>query len=329
VAEDRLAILPAERALAVEPKYTAEEVGRRAKVDVEVLLEQRRAAGLPVAPPGERAFSKRDVAAARRLAQALEAGLPREALIEGARVFGRVANQAAAAARSLAGDAFIQPGDTERDAGLRLAEVARTIHPQTADALLYLYEEHMRELLRNDVIAASDLAAGRVAGTARVSVCFADLVGFTRLGEELAPEELGTVATRLSVLAADVTQEPVSLVKIIGDAVMFVSPKPEPLLDTALKLIDATEEEGRDFPLLKAGVASGEALNRWGDWYGSPVNLASRVTAVAYPTSVLATKEVRDNAAASFAWSAVGRKRLKGIEQDVALYRCRRLEPVE
>jgi adenylate cyclase len=184
----------------------------------------------------------------------------------------------------------------------------------------------MRELLRNDVIAASDLAAGRVAGTSEVAVCFADLVGFTRLGEELEPEHLGAVATRLSVLAGEVTQEPVALIKTIGDAVMFVSPEVEPMLETALNLIDAAEDESETFPLLKAGVASGEALNRWGDWYGSPVNLASRVTTVALPASVLATSEVREAAPDSFAWSKAGRKRLKGIEHGLALYRCRRLE---
>ncbi len=32
-------------------------------------------------------------------------------------------------------------------------------------------------------------------------MCFADLVGFTRLGEEVPPEELGQLAARLEALA--------------------------------------------------------------------------------------------------------------------------------
>ncbi len=175
------------------------------------------------------------------------------------------------------------------------------------------------------MIARFDLATGTLAGTSEVAVCFADLVGFTRLGEQLAPEDLGAVATRFSALAADLTREPVSLIKMIGDAAMFVSPEPEPLLETALHLVDAADAKGESFPQLKAGVASGEALYRWGDWYGSPVNLASRVTDVAKPASVLATAGVREAARKGFDWSFAGRRRLKGIPDQVALYRCQKL----
>ena len=68
----------------------------------------------------------------------------------------------------------------------------------------------------------------------------------------------------------------------------------------------------------------GEALNRFGDWYGSPVNVASRVTAVAKASSVLTTEAVRDAAGDRFTWSDAGKRRLRGIREDVALYRCRR-----
>jgi class 3 adenylate cyclase len=54
------------------------------------------------------------------------------------------------------------------------------------------------------------------------------------------------------------------------------------------------------------------------------VNLASRVTGLARPGSVLCTKEVRD-AAPDFEWSFAGKHRLKGIGDSVPLYRARRL----
>ena len=71
------------------------------------------------------------------------------------------------------------------------------------------------------------------------------------------------------------------LVKLIGDAAMLVGPEPGAVLDAALDLVGAAAEEGEDFPLLRAGVASGQAIPRGGDWYGRPVNLASRITAIA------------------------------------------------
>ena len=86
------------------------------------------------------------------------------------------------------------------------------------------------------------------------------------------------------------------LVKTIGDAAMLASPEPEPLLDAALALIDAADAEGEDFPQLRAGAALGHALPRAGDWFGRPVNLASRITAIARPGSLLAEREVRESA---------------------------------
>ena len=67
-------------------------------------------------------------------------------------------------------------------------------------------------------------------------------------------------------------------------------------------------------------------MNRWGDWFGSTVNLASRLTARARPASVLVTAEVRDGAG-GFEYSSAGPKKLKGFSSPVKTYRVRRSEP--
>jgi adenylate cyclase len=156
-----------------------------------------------------------------------------------------------------------------------------------------------------------------------LAICFADLVGFTRLGVEVEVEELGTVAGRLAQLAADLTEPPVRLVKTIGDAAMFVSPDPGPMVAVALGLLDAVQ--AADLPALRAGVATGPAVVRAGDYYGHPVNLASRVTGIARPGSVLCTEEVKDAAPEDFDWSFAGRHRLKGVGDAVPLHRARPL----
>jgi adenylate cyclase len=63
---------------------------------------------------------------------------------------------------------------------------------------------------------------------------------------------------------------------------------------------------------------------RAGDYYGHSVNLASRVTGVARPGSVLCTQEVRDAAADDYDWSRAGRYRLKGVSGQTPLFRARR-----
>ncbi len=117
------------------------------------------------------------------------------------------------------------------------------------------------------------------------------------------------------------------LVKTIGDAAMLVSTETEPLTDAALRLVEASEEAGEDFPQLRAGVARGYAVTQTGDYYGRPVNLASRITAIAKPGSVLADLEARRAAPDAFEYSFAGERRIKGFDSRVKLYRVRRGEP--
>jgi adenylate cyclase len=118
----------------------------------------------------------------------------------------------------------------------------------------------------------------------------------------------------------------VRLVKTIGDAAMFVSPDPGPLVAVALELVQSARDA--DLPTVRAGIADGPALARAGDYYGQAVNLASRVTGIARPGSVLCTQKIRDAAGDGFDWSFAGRHRLKGIAEAVPLHRARVPAPV-
>src|SRR5207248_1977435 len=133
--------------------------------------------------------------------------------------------------------------------------------------------------------------------------------------------DLGAVARGLAEVASDVASPPVRLIKTIGDAAMLVSTDAASLVTAALELVQAVEEA--ELPALRAGVASGPAINRAGDFYGHSVNLASRVTGAARPGSVLCTEEVRAAAPDAFEWSFAGRFRFKGLPRQQPLYRAR------
>jgi adenylate cyclase len=104
---------------------------------------------------------------------------------------------------------------------------------------------------------------------------------------------------------------------------MLVSPEVDPLLDAVLALVDTACDDDA-FPSMRAGVAFGPAVSRWGDWYGPAINLASRLTARARPASVLCSTEVRERAGDGWQWSSAGAKRLKGLSSPVRTYRVRR-----
>jgi adenylate cyclase len=71
----------------------------------------------------------------------------------------------------------------------------------------------------------------------------------------------------------------------------------------------------------------GQALSRAGDWFGRPVNLASRITSVARPGSLLVEGELRESIDGPYQWSFAGERHLRGIRGQVPLYRARHMPP--
>jgi adenylate cyclase len=319
VAEDRLALLPVERVFGA--RYTAKEIEQRSGLPARLVIKVRRALGLVEPAPEDRVFSEEDLAAAEATKLALDAGISEDAVIELSRVLGEGMAKFAVALAGIFGDAFLHPGDNERDVALRYAAMARELTPATGPMLAAALNGHIRESARRAVIGRAERERGHLSAEEETVVCFVDLVGFTSLGAQVGAQELGTVAATLAELAADVARHPVRLVKTIGDAAMFVSHDTAAMVAAALALVDAVE--AAELPSLRAGLALGPAFNRGGDWYGNTVNLASRVTGVARPGSVLGTQAVRDAAAEDFAWSSAGRFKLKGVAESLPLHRAR------
>jgi len=328
LAEDRLALLPVDRLFERSGSHTASEVAAAAGIELETLLTARSAFGIPAPDPGERALGESDIEMARRARTVLEAGVSLDQLVALNRVVGRSMQAVAAAARTMVAESSMRPGVTQRELAARWQQGAQGLTPLMEPVLGFVFSAHLRELVSNDVVGAADLVAGRTPGARTITVAFADLVGYTRLGEELPTEDLSALAKRLEELASEAAGGPVTLVKTLGDAAMLVAPRSEPLLEAGLKLLEAADAEGPGFPPLRVGVASGPALQRAGDWYGRPVNLASRVTGVARPGSLLATEEVRDDAPDALRWSHAGARRLRNVPEPVRLFRGRRVDPL-
>jgi adenylate cyclase len=328
VAAGRLTLLPVERALSGDgARYTARQIAEMTDLDLELLQRFSAALGVPNLNPDERDRTEADLDAARRAKALLDAGLPADGMLQAARTIGMGTARIAEANRELTIRALAQPGDTESDLANRFAAAAEQLLPLVGPTLVYAFQANLHEQVRRDVIGAADLASGEIGGTLDLTVCFADLVEFTRLGEEVPASELGMVAGRLEEMAATVAKPPVRLVKTIGDAVMLVSTEAVPLVGASLELITAAEAEGDQFPWLRAGLASGPTLPQSGDYYGRPVNLASRITGVARPGSVLLDETTRDAAGDGFSYSFAGERRLKGIDSKVKLFRVRPAAP--
>jgi adenylate cyclase len=326
VEENRLVLLPVERAFdSGTQHYSARQIAELAGLEQDFLLRLLRALGAPIPEDDQPVYADADLEAAKRAKRFLDAGLPKEGVLETSRLIGISMANLADANREMVGEVLTEPGVDERELALRYAEAARAMSPLLGETLLHAYRIHLREAIRRDVVTEAELAEGRF-GTDEMTIAFADLVGFTRLGESLDIEQIGDLTGRLFELASDAAQPPVRLVKMIGDAAMFASRESQPVLDAVLGLVESGGTE--EIPPLRAGAARGQALGRAGDWYGRPVNLAARITGFARPNSVVVDQSVKDSIAQSngrpFDFSFAGKRRFKGIEGEVPVHRVRR-----
>jgi adenylate cyclase len=321
-----LIAMPAERHVGTEPRYTPREVAQEAAIDLAVMARLRRAMGLPAVGADERSLGETDLQSTKIAAQFLHQGMPEEDMLAVTRVLGRGLGQAAVVMRQTAMRLALEPGLSERELSERFGAVAGMLTPQVVPLLEQTLKLHLRQMLASEIARTAERRDGSLPGARDIGVGFADLVGFTRLGENVPPEELGDVASRMEDLASDVLAPPVRLVKTIGDAVMYISEDPIALLGASIDLSHAADEQGEEFPQLRVGAATGQAITRGGDWFGRPVNLASRITAVARPGSVLVSEPVKDAAGEDrFRFSFIGARRLKGVPGSTALFRARKL----
>jgi adenylate cyclase len=314
-----LAALAVERTLGGGQRHTLTDLSHASGLPSSFLRELMQAVGRPNPQRGERAYTDDDVDAAKLIKRFVDAGLPREEIIDVGRVLSQGMAQAAEAVRQLAGNTLLEPGDSDYTVGLRFGAAADELAPLVPELLAYHFRAHLRDGVRRQAITRAEREAGRLEGTEDLAVAFADLVDYTRLGEQLEPEHVGQIATRFAAISARAAKRPVRLIKTIGDAALFVSPEVPPMIDTLRGVIGAVEKEGEAFPDVRVGLAYGPATAIGGDWFGSCVNLASRITGVAKPGRILATEQVRD-LAPDEDWRRTLKRRLKGVDERPKLY---------
>ena len=301
-------------------EFNLSDVARASGLRTAFVREVMQALGRPNPGRGERAFSRDDMELAKLISGFLDAGLPRGELLEVLRVLSRGMAQTADATRRLVGNALLERGVSQDEVALRYIDATERLVPAVTDLLRLQLRAHLRTGISQKLVSDDERVTGRLTESREVAVAFADLVGYTRLGGQLPPEDVGRIAGRLAELAADTVRRPVTLVKMIGDAAMFVSDDADALVTVVERLTRRIAEEGPDFPGVRAGIAFGPATTRGGDWFGATVNLASRVAGLAKPGQILATEEVEQRATGVSWTRRRWRRKVKGIDERVRLY---------
>ncbi|MET0456438.1 MAG: adenylate/guanylate cyclase domain-containing protein [Mycobacterium sp.] len=311
---------------------SAREISEESGLDMALLERVMRAVGLPrVDDPDDPVLLRSDGDAFAYAQKFIELGFDADQIVLVVQVLAEGLIRAAEVMRYAALAAVLKPGATELDTAKASAALIGQAAPMLGPLIQDMLRLQLLHVMETEAVSTTERAEGRpLPGARLVTIAFADLVGFTKLGEAVPPEDLERLAHRLADVARDVAVPPVRYVKSIGDEVMLVSGDPEAMLVAVLDLLDATESDP-DFPRLRVGLATGMAVSRAGDWFGSPVNLASRVTGAARPGAILVAESTHQAVGEidCVTWSFAGARRLKNIKDEVKLFRARRAEPAE
>jgi adenylate cyclase len=154
--------------------------------------------------------------------------------------------------------------------------------------LIYVWRRHLAAAVaRTEAIGARE----EDLHTTRLTVGFVDIVQFTALSNELSEERIGDLVELFEARCADVVAaQRGRVIKSIGDSVLFVHEDPIAAYEIAEGVITVIGRDSR-MPDVRVGLASGLVVLRLGDVFGPPVNMASRLTAVARRNRVIIDAE--------------------------------------
>ena len=271
-------------------RWTRAQVAEQSGVPLERARRYWRALGF-ADTGGAPAFTDRDVEALRRLDGLVGSGALTEDLAVGLlRAMGHTTGRLAVWQVDLVMD-YLTGGT-----GLREG-ISTQVAYRTAQRLLPELEPLLVHAWRLQVAAAVERVIeddATMVDAVHITVGFADLVGFTRLSRRLEQRELAAVVERFEARSADVvTAAGARLVKTLGDEVLWIAERSVAAVTAGLDLLDAFLGD-EQVPEMRVGLATGLVISRMGDVFGTTVNLASRLTSLARPGTVLVDRTTAD-----------------------------------
>jgi class 3 adenylate cyclase len=127
----------------------------------------------------------------------------------------------------------------------------------------------------------------------QLAVAMVDIVGSTRYLAQARPDELERLVDAIFVSGQAATADRAAhIVKYVGDGVFLAGHEVPSVADAALELIARLQSQ---LPLqARGGISCGFVVQRAGDLFGMPVNLAQALTKAARPGTILLSGAAAD-----------------------------------
>ena len=150
-----------------------------------------------------------------------------------------------------------------------------------------------------------------------IAILMADLSGYTALTETHGPASAADLIDKYLEIVQSCLVGDSTLKERTGDEVMIVSTSPDALLSTAIMIRKNTLKE-ENFLQVHGGLHYGTVLKRNNSYFGSAINLTSRIAAKASPGTFWCSGDflaaLIDKSA--FTFTSKGKHRFKNIAEE-------------
>ncbi|WP_326820111.1 adenylate/guanylate cyclase domain-containing protein [Streptosporangium sp. NBC_01756] len=268
------------------PRYTRVQVARLAGVPQDLAARIWRALGFATLADDAVAFTDADVAALERVRTMTESGLLDDpTVIRLARALGQTTARLAQWQAEIMIGTVLDPSERPTDADLAtILETSRLLLPDFERVLVHVWRAQLAAA-GTRLLAITDLTDEVVPSRLTLAVGFADLVSFTQVSRQLSERALADLVEGFESRASDVVAAHGGrLVKTLGDEVLFTAADPRAAAAIALEFVEVIRRYGLE---VRIGLAYGPVLPVMGDVFGTTVNLAARLTAIARPGTIL------------------------------------------
>jgi class 3 adenylate cyclase/YHS domain-containing protein len=154
-----------------------------------------------------------------------------------------------------------------------------------------------------------------------IAILMADLSGYTALTETHGASGAADMIEKYLGIVRDCLVGDCHLHGVVGDEVVVVSNSPDHLIYTALLLIQNTSNED-NFLQVHGGIHFGKILKRNNNYFGTTINMASRITNKATPGTFWCSREfvtALSNQSA-FTFQPKGKHRFKNLSKESEMF---------
>jgi adenylate cyclase len=306
------------------------ELMKRLGIPEEEAQAVLRAAGLPM-PNLEAPARLDEVRAFEYYAEIRSLPIPIDARLHAMRVTGDSMRRASQVQAELFRNHVVDPlleayREDLNQANELIGEISARANEMVSGLTSWLYQRYLEHETVKSVtermeaaVSGGPLLMGR---TRDPSVAFVDLVGFTVLSADGGDREAAHLAQHFSDQLMDITTGfSGRVVKTLGDGAMLFFDNGAEAVRACLQLQADLDDQG--FPPIRVGINRGPVVAQAGDFYGTTINVAARITDYARPREVLVSSSVLPDGAEGVELEEIGEVTLKGVALPVRLFRAR------